>query len=65
MEVDKMGAQTTGLDSSFLYVKDLSEKDAINSIVTSEDNLPRLNIWTLQNSEKGELLKIVLKPEDL
>ena len=48
IEVEKMGSQYSALDSAFLYVKDLSEKDALNSIVTSEDNLPRMNVWLLQ-----------------
>jgi predicted AAA+ superfamily ATPase len=47
IDVEKMGSQYSGLDSSFLYVKDLSEKDALNSMVSSEDNLPRMNVWML------------------
>lgn len=65
IEVEKMGSQYSGLDSSFLYVKDLSEKDALNSIVTSEDNLPRMNVWILQEQDKADLIKQVIKPEDL
>jgi hypothetical protein len=45
IEVDKMCSNYAGLDFAFLYAKDLSEKDAINSHVTSDDNLPKLNIW--------------------
>ena len=30
INVDKMGSQYSALDSAFLYVKDLSEKDALN-----------------------------------
>ena len=33
--------------------------------MTSEDNLPRLNIWTLQDSEKGDIVEAVLKPSEL
>lgn len=47
IEVDKMGSSYAGLDSAFLYVKDLSEKDALNTMVTSDENLPRLNTWFL------------------
>lgn len=54
-----------GLDSAFLYVKDLNEKDVININVTSKENLPRLNIWSLRYEEKGDLLQAVLKPEDV
>jgi hypothetical protein len=53
------------LESAFLYVKDLSEKDALTQMVTADENLPRMNLWILQESEKAELLKLVLKPEDL
>jgi len=38
-----MGSQIAGLDSSFLYVKDLNEKDG--SIVTVDENIPRINVW--------------------
>lgn len=34
-------------------------------MVTADENLPRLNLWILQEIEKAELLKLVLKPEDL
>jgi len=62
LEVDKMGSSVGGLDSAFLYIKDLSEKDAM---VTSEDNLLRINVWHLHDAEKADLMKLVLKPEDL
>lgn len=60
-----MGSQYSGVDFSFLYVKDMSEKDAINTIVSSDDNLPRLNVWMLQDPEKADLLKLALKPDML
>ena len=47
IEVDKMGSNFAALDSAFLYVKDLTEKDALNSMVTADDNLPRMNVWIL------------------
>lgn len=65
IEVDKMGSQFAALDSSFLYVKDLAEKDALSSAVSSEDNLPRMNAWIVQEPEKADLIKQVLKPESL
>jgi Dynein light intermediate chain (DLIC) len=43
----------------------MSEPDAIHSIVTADDNLPRLNIWMLSDPEKKDLLKTILKPETL
>ncbi len=57
IEVDKMGSAYAALDSAFLYVKDLSEKDALTSMVTSDDNLPRMNVWILQEQEKADLIK--------
>jgi hypothetical protein len=41
----------------------MNEKDAIHGIVTADDNLPRMNIWMLQDLEKRDLLKVALKPE--
>jgi hypothetical protein len=65
IEVDKMCSHYAGMDSAFLYVKDLSEKDALNTMVTSDENLPKLNVWILQDIEKTDLLPIVLRAEDL
>ena len=65
IEVDKMGSQFSAIDFEFLYVKDMTEKDALSTIVTSEDNLPRMNVWLLQDPEKADLLKMVIKPENL
>jgi hypothetical protein len=65
MPVEEMGSDFAALDFSFLYVKDLTDGDQLNNAVSSEDNLPRINIWTLQDSEKGEMLEAVLKPSDL
>ena len=47
IDVDKMCSSYAGLDSAFLYVKDLSEKDALTTIVTSDDNLQKMNTWLL------------------
>ena len=60
-----MGSQYSGIDFGFLYVKDMSERDALTTIVTSDDNLPRMNVWMLQDTEKADLLKVVMKPENL
>ena len=43
----------------------MNERDALQTMVTSDDNLPRLNVWVLQDAEKADLLKLVLKPEHL
>jgi tRNA A58 N-methylase Trm61 len=46
-------------------VKDMSERDALQTMVTSDDNLPRMNVWLVQDAEKADLLKMVMKPEQL
>lgn len=60
-----MGSDFAALDFSFLYVKDLTDRENAKSLVSIEDNLPKLNIWSLQDSDKGELLEAVLKPDSL
>ena len=45
MPIDKMGSDFAALDFSFLYVKDLSDRDGLTNVVNSDDNLPQLNIW--------------------
>jgi hypothetical protein len=40
-----MGSDFAALDFSFLYVKDLSERDNANTAVNADDNLPKINIW--------------------
>lgn len=60
-----MGSSYAALDSAYIYVKDLSEKDALNTIVNADENLPKINIWILSNPQKADLLPLILKPEDL
>jgi hypothetical protein len=60
-----MGSDFAALDFSFLYVKDLCDRELVSNTVTTEDNLPRLNIWSLQDADKGEMIEAVLKPSDL
>ena len=54
-----------GLDFAFLYAKDLNEKDSINAAVTSEENLPKINTWIVQEKEKVDLLLEAIDPMDL
>jgi len=63
--VDKMGSDFSALDFSFVYVKDLMDTENIRATVTVDDNLPKLNIWSLHDSTKGELLEAVIDPNDL
>ena len=60
MTVEKMGSDYAALDNSFLYVKDLLDSEMASSIVTTDDNLPKLNIWSVNDSERCELVEAVL-----
>ena len=44
-------------------MKDMNERDALQTMVTSDDNLARMNVWLVQDAEKADLLKLVVKPE--
>lgn len=65
LAVEKMGSDYAALDSSFLYVKDLLDPDMASSTVTTDDNLSKMNIWTVHDSERFDLLESVLRPSDL
>lgn len=65
LTVDNMGSDFSAVDFSFLFVKDLADREIAGNKVSTEDNLPRLNVWTLQDSEKSDMLEAVLKPGDL
>ena len=60
-----MGSDYAALDFSFLYVKDLLDTEMASSTVTTDDNLPKLNIWSVNDSERCELIETVLTPESL
>jgi len=62
MPVEHMGSDFAALDFSFLYVRDLSENDSQGIEIKSEDDLPKLNIWSLHDSSKTELIEAVVKP---
>lgn len=65
MGVEKMGSDYAALDFSFLYVKDLLDTEMAASVVTTDDNLPKLNIWSVNDSERCELIESVLTPDSL
>jgi hypothetical protein len=65
MGVEKMGSDYSALDFSFLYVKDLLDPEMASSTVTTDDNLPKLNIWSVHDSERCELIEAVLSPKSL
>ena len=60
-----MGSDFAALDNHFLYVKDLSEPDSSHSMVGQADGVPKLNVWSVCEDSKWDLLEAVLKPEDL
>jgi hypothetical protein len=43
----------------------MNDEETCNMMVTSDDNLPRMNLWMLQDPEKADLLKMVLKKDNL
>ena len=63
--VDQMGSDYAALDFSFLYVKDLSDRENTNQAVNADDNLPQLNIWRVQDSEKLDVLEAAIEASDL
>ena len=65
MQVEKMGSDYAALDFSFLYVKDLLDTEMASATVTTDDNLPKLNIWSVNDSERCELIESVLTPGSL
>ena len=65
MPVDQMGSDFAALDFSFLYVKDLSDRENENQAVNADDNLPQINIWRVQESEKIDLLEAAISPANL
>jgi len=62
LPVDKMCSDFAALDFSFLYCKDLSDKEQINVFMEPEDNTSKMNILTIADSENIDLLETVLKP---
>lgn len=63
--LENMSSDYAVLDYSFLYVKDLTDRENANQIITSDDNLPKLNIWRVQESEQIDILEAALKPSTL
>lgn len=47
MPVEQMGSDFAALDFSFLYVKDLSDRESSNTVVNADDNLSQLKIWRI------------------
>ena len=60
-----MGSDFSALDFSFIYVKDLMDSENLQGEITVDDNLPKLNIWSLHDPTKCDILEAVLQPDDL
>ena len=61
-----MGSDFSSFDSSFLYMRDLSEEaEAGVNNIGQEDNMNRINVWIVNEPDMGHMLTKVLKPEDL
>ena len=65
LAVEKMGSDFAAMDYSFLYCKDLSDKENLNAVVEPEDNTAKLNILTISDCETLDLLETVIRPAHL
>lgn len=52
MPVVQMGSDFAVLNYWLFWVKDLSDRESVNSVVNEDDNLPILNIMMIQEGEK-------------
>ena len=60
-----MGSAYSSVDALYLYVRDLSDKEAAAFMSQDEQTAAKLNIWCVKDPQRIELLKRMLKPEDL
>ena len=65
LPVEKMGSDFAAVDFSFLYVKDLSDREGATQHVHADDNLPQLHIWKVPESSKLDLLEAAVEPAHL
>lgn len=64
-KMDEICSDYGNFDCSYLYIKDLSEKDQETQNIGMEENMGRINVWLVSEEEMGEMLVKILKPEDL
>ena len=62
--MDELGSDYATFDSSYLYVRDLSDESETTA-VASEETKSRINVWLITEPDMGQMLIKVLKPEDL
>lgn len=60
--LDKMGSDFAALDNFFLYVKDLSDQDNAHSMIGQSDGVPKLNVWSISEDSKWDIMEAVLRP---
>ena len=61
-----MGSDFSTFDSSFIYVRDLSEDaEPGQHNLGTDENMNRLNVWIVNEPDMGHMLTKVLKPTDL
>lgn len=65
IQVDKMGSDFSALDYSFLFVKDLSDRENLEQPIQVEDNTPKLDVWTMHDCENASLLETVVNPAEM
>ena len=64
-KMDEICSDYGNFDCSYLYIKDLSEKDQETQNIGMEENMGRINVWLVSEEDMGEMLVKILKPEDL
>jgi hypothetical protein len=60
-----MGSSFSSVDSAYLYVRDLSDKDVGAFMAQDEVQSSKLNIWCVKDPSRIKLLNRMLKPDDL
>jgi len=60
-----MGSSYSVVDSAYLYAKDLNDKEAGAFVSNDDQTASKLNVWSIKDPSRIELLKRMLKPEDL
>lgn len=63
--MDELGSDYATFDSSFLYVRDLTDHDEAGVNTGTEETKSRINVWLVTEPDMGYMLTKVLKPEDL
>jgi hypothetical protein len=49
IEVDQMGSPYASVDSAYLFVRDLSDKEAASFMSQEEQSSAKLNVWCVKD----------------